>query len=471
MNEWEIFQGDCREVVSLFDDNTFDAILTDPPYELGFMDRDWDKSGISYDPATWQAMLRVLKPGGHMLCFAGTRTFHRITCAIEDGGFQIRDCLMWLYGSGFPKSHNVGLAIDKAKGGKDRGKAVATALTKLPYQGGQYGQQSTEKLPSGQQLPAYEPQSDEAKQWDGWGTNLKPAWEPIILARKPLDEKTIVANVLEHGTGALNIDATRIHGADSEGKDYTVKRLKPGATPNKTGGNWRPENDDHLPWEKERVYKGQTKDGRWPANLTLSHSEDCICVGKQTVKGRTINRFDDGAKPFGKGAGHDYTSEDFPDDLVEIWACVPGCPIRMLDDQVGDTGNKWKKNYGEQYAEEKRQYKGGTFAGGGYLGNSTYSDAGGPSRYFYCSKASKKERTCDGQVDNKNPCIKPLDLLRYLVRLITPPGGIVLDPFCGSASGGVACIAEGFDYVGIDVEELDVEVAKERCTIAEKDGN
>jgi len=314
------------------------------------------------------------------------RTYHRLTCGIEDAGFEIRDCLtlFYCYGSGFPKSHSVSLAIDKAKGGKDRGKAVATASTKLPYQGGQYGQQSTEKLPSGQQLPPYEPQSDEAKQWDGWGTNLKPAYEPIVMVRKPLAEKTIAANVLKYGTGALNIDATRI-GTET----IPINKLE----------KW-----SGFGQEKKPNYTPTQSVGRWPANLLL----------------------DEGA-------------------------------AQKLDEQVGDTGNKWKKNYGEQYADEARQYGGGTFGGGGYKGNSTYADSGGPSRFFYTQKANKKEKT-----EGSHPTQKPIELMRYLVRLVTPPDGIILDPFMGSGSTGVAALLEGFSFVGIEREEEYVKIAEHR---------
>ena len=386
MSEFELFQGDCNEVMADFDDDTFDAVVCDPPYSLTFMGNSWDKhTNFQEWCKQWATeALRVLKPGGYLLAMGSPRTYHRLTCGIEDAGFEIRDSLLYLYGSGFPKSHSISLAIDKAKGGKDRGKAVATASTKLPYQGGQYGQQSEEKLPSGQQLPAYEPQSNEAKQWEGWGTNLKPAYEPIVMARKPLGEKTIAANVLKYGAGALNIDATRI------GTEIVpINKLE----------KW-----SGFGQEKKPNYTPTVSQGRWPANLFLD----------------------------------------------EVAA-------KELDEQVGETGNQWKKNYGEQYANEERQYGGGTFGGGGYKGNSTYTDSGGPSRFFYTQKAKKSEKT-----EGAHPTQKPIDLMRYLVRLITPPGGIILDPFAGSGTTGIAAIKEGFDFVGIEQDESYCDIARRR---------
>lgn len=211
---YEVLHGDCRALMAEMEGCSVDSVVTDPPYELGFMGREWDSTGVAYDVATWAEALRVLKPGGWLVAFGGSRTYHRMACAIEDAGFEIRDQIMWIYGSGFPKGGNR----------------------------------------------------------DGKGTCLKPAHEPIVLARKPLIG-SVARNEAAFGTGALNIDACRIHADDARGGAYTVKRLKPGATLEKTGGNWRPEDSDVL-------YHGEMKAGRWPANIVHDGSDDVVGVSR-----------------------------------------------------------------------------------------------------------------------------------------------------------------------------------------------
>lgn len=274
--------GDCLDVLAGMEPDSVDAIVTDPPYNLAFMGRAWDALGgpLTFQEwcATWGAeCLRVLKPGGHLAAFGGTRTFHRLTAGLEDAGFEVRDCLSWLYGSGFPKSHDVGKKLDG---------------------------------------------------WEGWGTALKPAWEPIVLCRKPLSG-TVAQTVLEQGTGALNIDGCRVEG------------------------------------------------GRWPANLVL----DVESAG-------------------------------------------------MLDDSTGPRTSGSRR----EGARTGMGFHGADGDGGPAITGST----GGPSRFFYCAKAPRSERT------NDHPTVKPLALMRWLVRLVTPPGGVVLDPFAGSGTTGEAALLEGF---------------------------
>jgi hypothetical protein len=396
------------------------------------MSKSWDSRGIAFDPETWRAALRILKPGGHLLAFGGTRTFHRLTCAIEDAGFEIRDCLMWLYGSGFPKSHNVGKAMNDGR---------------HPHPG--------------------DFRRREARAWEGYGTALKPAWEPIILARKPL-VGTVAANVLEYGAGALNIDECRIATTDR----WEASGARSGESVALSGGV-----DGSLNISVSATHPS----GRWPANAVLSHSEGCVRLGERRVraamgtsKGDSDGHGIYGTKfPRGDGREIGYADEDGL-ETVELWACVPGCPVRMLDDQSGEIGNKWKKNYGELYAKKGIQYKGGSFGGGGYVGGSIYSDRGGASRFFYCPKASTKERNLgledfdanivsDGdETPKKNihTTVKPLKLMRWLVRLVTPLDSIILDPFNGSGTTGIAAILEGFNFIGIDMEA-------EYCKIAE----
>ncbi len=244
-----IYQGDCRTIMAEMSENSVDAIVTDPPYELGFMGKAWDKSGVSFNPDTWAACLRVLKPGGHLLAFGGTRTYHRIAVAIEDAGFEIRDSIAWIYGSGFPKSLDVAKAIDKAAGVEFESKPASGVGFMNPEGRGGYS-------PTKNKLDRKGKTTDNAKKWEGWGTALKPALEPICLARKPLSEKTVAANVLKWGTGALNIDGSRIG---------TSEKLSIGA--GKIGKNTYGNFSHHNAGE-------QNPQGRWPANLIHDGSEE-----------------------------------------------------------------------------------------------------------------------------------------------------------------------------------------------------
>jgi site-specific DNA-methyltransferase (adenine-specific) len=291
--------GDCRERLRDIPDESIDAAVTDPPYELGFMGKGWDATGIANDVEMWREVLRVLKPGGHVVASSHPKTYHRMTCAIEDAGFEIRDCLQWLYGTGFPKSLNVG---------------------------------------------------------EGRGTALKPGYEPIVLARKPL-AGTVAANVQLHGTGALNIDACRIETTDDlNGGAYSEQSAK-GRSGSLEGGVLGATGRTFVP-----------PSGRWPANV-------------------------------------------------------------LLDEEAARS-------------------------------------VGGASRFFYTAKASRKERD-GGGVRNTHPTVKPIALMRWLCRLVVPPCGVVLDPFCGSGSTGVACAAEGLGFIGIEKEAEYVDIARRRLASME----
>lgn len=327
MSRFELHLGDCLETLRTMPDNSVDSIVTDPPYGLSFMGKRWDYDVPSVE--IWAECLRVLKPGGHLLAFAGTRTQHRMAMRIEDAGFEIRDMIAWVYGSGFPKSMDVSKAIDKAAGvegsfGEPKSAAHAGWIKRGRMRGdeGHEGWQSpwmadTEAVDKNARK--YIGGTEAARQWQGWGTALKPALEPITVARKPL-VGTVAANVLQHGTGALNIDGCRIGAA-----------------------------------------------GRWLANLIHDGSE--------------------------------------PADLL-----------------------------------------------------------GEAARFFYCAKASRKDRG-DG---NTHPTVKPTDLMRYLCRLVTPPGGIVLDPFMGSGSTGKAAMREGFRFIGCEMSPEYLEIARARIESALK---
>jgi site-specific DNA-methyltransferase (adenine-specific) len=365
-----VLHGDNRDLLKGLGDASIDSVVTDPPYALvsiakrfgkdgaaaaksngatgvyarasaGFMGQKWDTGETAFAVEFWAEVFRVLKPGAHVLAFSGTRTYHRMACAIEDAGFEVRDQLAWLFGSGFPKSHN------------------------------QQGE------------------------WGGWGTALKPAWEPICLARKPLIG-SVAENVLEHGTGALNIDGCRIHAEDAQGGEYRVKRCKPGATLDKTGGTWKPE-------EGGVEFVGNMKPGRWPANIVHDGSDEVLAAFPNTASGG------------GPTAG----------------------------DRNGEV-------YG-QFAERS-------------LTNHGPSE-GSAARFFYAAKAGRYDRFA-----SKHPTVKPVDLMRWLVRLVTPPGGTVLDPFAGTGTTGAAAMAEGFDSILMEREAAYVADIDRRIAWLKGDG-
>lgn len=364
--------GDCLEVLAALDENSIDAVVTDPPYELGFMGKSWDASGVAFCPDTWRLLWRVMKPGAHLVAFGAPKNYHRLACAIEDAGFEIRDSLMWVFGTGFPKSMDVSKAIDKAAGAERDivGVAGRSGSSRSCMAGDFAGGEYMETTPA----------TDAAKEWDGWGTALKPAYEPIVLARKPLSEKTVAANVLRWGTGALNIDATRI-----ETSDKVTPNIRDTSSANE---GWT------RPWmaDKEKdaarqikAYEAMQEKGRWPANLCHDGSQQVLDLFPQ-AKGAVSN----GRK------GID-------------GAC-----------------------FGHYGAVEQKP---------------GYGDEGSAARFFYSAKASKADRA-----GSKHPTVKPVSLMQWLVRMVTPPGGKVLDPFAGSGTTGQAAVNEGFEAVLIERE-------------------
>jgi site-specific DNA-methyltransferase (adenine-specific) len=408
---FNLFKGDSRQVLPLMKDNSIDSVVCDPPYELGFMGKSWDSTGIANDPKLWKEVLRVLKPGGHLLAFSGSRTYHRMAVAIEDAGFEIRDQIMWVYGSGFPKSHNISKGIDKAAGA-EREVVGETRRGAQSESTGRYGAWGDGITPTA-------PATAEAKQWQGWGTALKPAHEPIVLARKPV-EGTVANNVLTFGVGGINIDGTRVgsEGGSTRG-DKPSTHLSPSGAFN-TG-------HDIL----------KLNAGRFPANFI----------------------------------------HDGSDEVVELFP-----------DTKGKIGMR-------QQASTRGLYEGGTSFGDTKISDGI-SDSGSAARFFYCAKANKRDRNegCDEfqerQVvtfatangtsgkpssisegrDTKNrnhhPTVKPTDLMQYLCRLITPPNGTILDPFLGSGSTGKAAMYEGFNFVGIELTEEYLPIAKARIEFA-----
>lgn len=448
--------GDCVEAMTALEPESVDAVVCDPPYGIGFMGHQWDQPGefgpvsaghggcnVSYGGAPHPAMeagrydlsstanrrfqawveqwgveiLRVLKPGGHALVFGGTRTYHRLGAGLEDAGFEIRDCLAWMFGSGFPKSMDVSKAIDKSLGaerefvGEGRWSAVrgtSRGATQGATNGGTQGGYNLGAAP-----PETAPATDEAAAWDGWGTALKPAFEPIVVARKPLTG-TVAANVLAHGTGALNIDACRIEAHDDQLAAKYASVQGTGPRTNSIYGSDDRDRDGAAPHEL----------GRWPANVILDPEAGAI-LDEQT--GVSVSRV---GKP-----------------------------------RTGQSGDGW-----------------GMSATG-----AEYDDMGGASRFFYCAKVSRAERSAGLEADaasvwtdgrkvaadnprlrgataraNHHPTVKPIDLMRYLIRLVTPLGGTVLDPFMGSGSTGCAAVLEGARFIGIEREQDYMAVAEAR---------
>jgi len=387
----KLLQGDCLEQMKTLPDNSVDAIVTDPPYGISFMAKKWDYDVPKVD--VWQEAMRVLKPGGHALIACGTRTQHRMVVNIEDAGFEIRDVVSWIYGSGFPKSLNVSKAIDKAAGAEREvvGKRPVAYpdsdcwsvpnSNSTPGNFGICGSGGKKKNMDGKgNVIITAPATDEAKQWDGWGTALKPACEFFTLARKPLSEKTVAANVLKWGTGGINIDGCRVGSELRLHLDATAK-----TTPSQFGAMG--------------VSKaiGTTTQGRFPANLIHDGSQEVMDLFPETKSG--------------KGSGL--------------------------------TPTKARSNMNASTAGINR------------IG---HNDQGSAARFFYCPKASKKDR----DEGNTHPTVKPTALMAYLCRLITPTGGTVLDPYMGSGSTGKAAVSEGFDFIGCELDEEYFKIATAR---------
>jgi len=422
-----IYNMDCLEGMKGIPENNIDAIVTDPPYALtttkrwkdtdqfaqnqsdvgkrfskGFMGKEWDGKlpGIEI----WAEALRVSKPGAHMLAFGGTRTHHRLMVAIEDAGWEIRDCLMWVYGSGFPKSLDVSKAIDKAAGVESKVVGVLPSSRNKPSD---MGFMMAQKLDT-------RPNTDSAKQWNGWGTALKPAWEPIILCRKPL-EGTVAQNMQKWGTGGINIDRCRVAYQSKADYENLINNYKGGlerATPetqeswNLHEGGWKLGKGITLPEETK---------GRFPANLIHDGSDEVL--------------------------------EGFPQNAGAF------APVKS-----GMNG-KSKGIYGD-------------FAQKGDDGASFRGDSGSASRFFYCAKASKSERNLglpEGTT-NKHPTVKPLSLIEYLIKLISVEGGTVLDPFMGSGTTGIASIRLGRKFVGYELDKDSFITAETRLRKAQEQG-
>jgi len=408
--------------------NSIDSVITDPPYELNFMGKGWDSSGIAFQPETWKKCYDALKPGGYLLAFGGSRTFHRIACAIEDAGFEIRDTIMWLYGSGFPKSHNIGLDIDKRMGCPDRGHRIATASRFHP---------DGTLEPNGENLPPYEAKTEEGEQWQGWGTALKPAFEPIIVARKPF-RTSVAENIMKYGVGGINIDECRV------GEIGGVRKIN--IIPNSGSKNCSFGCNGDL----EEI------GGRFPANVIHDGSEEVVELFPNTAPSKSSYRGLQGS-PF---MGIDGTE---PKDGTNT--------IRGHDDDGGSASrffytakaSKKDRDEGLKGLEEKSpMYQTGRKEHS--LGLEYIDESGKLHQNPYAGTKTYKRNT--------HPCVKPCELMQYLVRLVSPKGATILDPFMGSGSTGKAVMFENrernadYKFIGIDLEEEYCNIASARIDYA-----
>ena len=377
----KLLNGDCLEQMKQLPDNSVDSIVTDPPYGISFMAKKWDYDVPKVE--VWKEAMRVLKHGGHALIACGTRTQHRMVVNIEDAGFEIRDVVSWIYGSGFPKSLNISKAIDKAAGVEFASKpAEGVGFMNAEGKGGYNVTQN--------QLTRKGESTEAAKQWDGWGTALKPSCEFFTLCRKPLSEKTVAANVLKWGTGGINIDGCRVG---------TERRLSQPMSGRFDKGEGR-DLSNFEEWKSSS--KAQVVQGRFPANLIHDGSQMVLDLFPETKSGKNCTRTKEGSFIEHGGLG-----------------------------KAGDV-------------------------------QITYGDQGSAARFFYCPKASKKDR----DEGNRHPTVKPTALMQYLCRLITPTGGVVLDPYMGSGSTGKAAVKEGFSFVGCELDEDYYKIATARIEAA-----
>lgn len=449
----EFRQGDCRELAASLGEHSVDALITDPPYHLasivkrfgapgaaapkygadgafqraakGFLGKAWDGGDVAFQADTWRAFLRVMKPGAHLAAFGAPRNAHRLACAIEDAGFELRDTVMWLFGKGMPKSHNVGRAVDA----KLRGLASSPKGMRQAAMGAAYAPTDGAGKPDYAALgkrfarggrPKDDAPHDYDNPWRGFGTALKPAYEPIIIARAPLSEDSVAANYLRWGVGGFNIDAARVPLADGEDgieewSEETRAENQPWASVAATGKRGK---------QSGHPAKTNTR-GRWPAHVA-----------------------------------HDGGAE--------------------VMERMPDTGpsSAVKREY--DYSDRKRTR---VLYGGKFHAENTYDDPGGSAaRFFYCAKAGRAEREAGcaaaglpitassvaGQYRNDHPTVKPLALMRWILRLIAPPGGLVLDPFCGSGTTACAAVLEDMRALGFDTEAGYLDIARARASAAEE---
>jgi DNA modification methylase len=385
-DRWAVHLGDCREVMEAMEPESIDSIVSDPPYGLSFMGKGWDHGvpGVEF----WEAALRVAKPGAHLLAFGGTRTYHRLAVAIEDAGWEIRDCVMWVYAQGFPKSHDVSKAIDREAGAEreKRWKPVTAGSSVGTLEPRPWLDEARKN--GGVLVDGETPATEAAKQWQGWGTALKPAYEPIIVARKPL-RGTVAGNVLEWGTGGINVDGCRV-GMSNADRAVIEKATWVGRNLDRTAyGDYGTDNTD----QPMQSHPG----GRWPANFMHDGSQEVT---------------------------------DLLGDAARFFYCPKAS---KADRDEGCEGMELKQT-----------------VGGGGMNDPNGDDVCG------------KYGSVKSPARNHHPTVKPTALMRYLCRLVTPPNGLVFDPFTGSGSTGKAAMLEGLRFVGAELSEEYIEIARAR---------
>jgi DNA modification methylase len=425
-NRMKLITSDCLLALKDLPENSVDSVVTDPPYGLSFMDKVWDYDVPKVE--VWSEVLRVLKPGGHLLSFAGSRTYHRMAVNIEDAGFEIRDMIEWVYGSGFPKSLNIGKAYDK-KMGNEREVIGELKLTGTARSSDIGGKTSSAKSSDYEIKNTKTDITQGSSPYEGWGTALKPAHEPIVMARKPLIG-TVVENVIKYGTGGINIDGCRVDVDESEKESFAKEWDREQSMSAERGGVAMNKGLKAISLRENRPQ------GRFPANLIHDGSDEVLAVFPNTGKSR-------GGRIGNKGSALNMMGQAY---------------------EAGDPG---------------------------------YGDSGSAARFFYCAKASRSERNAGlegfeekeridyggfhsekGLIENNrnpenrkptknnHPTVKPVALMQYLVRLVTPPNGTVLDPFMGSGTTGIAAKREGFSFIGIEREPEYVEIARARIDSA-----
>ena len=420
----KLILGDSVDKLKELDDNSIDSIVTDPPYGLSFMGNKWDYDVPSQE--IFEECLRVLKPGGHLLSFAGSRTYHRMAVRVEDAGFEIRDQIMWIYGSGFPKSHNIGKSVDKLLGNEREvvgtkihsQKGVKAAEERTTIGAGAFGEPREADITKG------------TSQYEGWGTALKPAHEPIVMARKPLSEKTVARNVLEYGTGGINIDGCRVGtekvSTHSNGKGNTGDKGIYGKFDNQQGS--------------------EDREGRFPANIIFDEEAGKILDEQSGISKSTGGRS-------GNKEG--------------IWDGRYNGEVRDENPGLGDVGGASRFFYCPKTSKRDRN------EGLDEFENSVGDYSNIASKRLKCNTCGKWAISTDHckcetpdwiepETKNNHPTVKPTDLMLYLIRLVTPKGGTTLDPFMGSGSSGKAAIRGGFDFIGIEREEEYMEIAEAR---------
>ena len=459
---YKLLNGDCLDKLKELEDNSIDSIVTDPPYGLSFMGKKWDYDVPSQE--IWEQCLRVLKPGGHLLAFAGSRTYHRMAVRIEDAGFDIRDQIMWVYGSGFPKSHNIGKAVDKLQGnqrqvvGSDSRTAKDACWGKADpnspnYDGSTYGVGEWDVTKGN-------------SPWEGWGTALKPAHEPIVMARKPF-KGSVAENVLEYGVGGINVDGCRIGYSDND--DPRIGK----------GYEWESKAEPFGEAITTQNKEGWNTQGRFPANIIFDEEAGKILDEQAPKVGNAFNATR--KQDTRGGGGHTLTREHSEGESNGVFDGLGGasrffyCPKvskkerseGMIENVPVFSGRPrredgsviYKETHAEEWAEamSKKERKDKTALAGAEEKLQTIKgrDAGQD-----ITNVPHKARPV-GRA-NIHPTVKPVELMTYLIRLVTPKDGIVLDPFMGSGSTGKAAMREGFQFVGIEREQEYMEIAEQR---------